>query len=174
MVLYNKKMITERQEKILNALIKEYIDNAEPVSSKLLKERCGFICSSATIRNELQFLENLGLVEQPYTSAGRIPTEKAYKIFADNFTHENDSDFFSEFIFKEIKLAREQIEQELKLAEELTRSLEATFFSLDIKHTKQISEKGDLLEILTILGSSKPSHEKNIEIIKSLLNEFKM
>lgn len=165
-------MISERQEKILNALIKEYIDTAEPVSSKLLKERCGFDCSPATIRNDLQELMELGLIEQPHTSAGRVPTKKAYKIFVENLSGENQNDIFSEFIFKEIKQAQEQIEQELRLAQQLTESLTEVSLTLSIKHTRQFSEKDELLDILNILGSAKPSHEKNIEIIKSLLKEF--
>jgi heat-inducible transcriptional repressor len=165
-------MISERQTEILNSLIKEYINTAEPVSSKLLKEKCGFDCSAATIRNDLQELMEMGFVEQPHTSAGRIPTQKAYRIFIESISEADNSDNFSEFIFKEMKQAREQIEQELKLAEELTKSLTQFSVTLSIKHTNQFSEKDDLLDILNILGSAKPTHEKNIEIIKSLLKEF--
>lgn len=167
-------MITERQSKILNALIKEYINTAEPVSSKLLKERCGFDCSAATIRNDLQELMEQGLILQPHTSAGRVPTQKAYRIFVENISLQNDSDVFSDFIAKEIRQAREQIEQELKLAQELTNSLTQFSVTLSIKHTNNFSEKDELLDILNILGSAKPSHEKNIEIIKSLLKEFEI
>lgn len=167
-------MITERQEEILNSLIKEYINTASPVSSKLLKERCGFVCSAATIRNELQELEELGLIHQPHTSAGRIPTQKAYRIFVESFSMEDDDSFFSEFIYKEIKQAREQIQQELRLAQQLTESLTEVSLTLSIKHTRQFSEKDELFDILNILGSAKPSHEKNIEIIKSLLKDFRL
>jgi heat-inducible transcriptional repressor len=165
-------MISERQEKILNSLIKEYINTAEPVSSKLLKEKCGFDCSAATIRNDLQDLMEQGLIAQPHTSAGRVPTQKAYRIFVERVSRENDNDMFSDFIFKEIKQAREQIGEELRLAQELTNSLTQFSVTLSIKHTRQFSEKDELLDILNILGSAKPSHEKNIEIIRSLLKEF--
>lgn len=175
-------MITERQTEILNSLIKEYINTASPVSSKLLKEKCGFDCSPATIRNELQELEELGLIHQPHTSAGRVPTQKAYRIFVETVFEETrltgrgqaNTDIFSEFIYKEITQAKEQIDQELRLAHELTKSLTEVSLTLSIKHTRQFSEKDELFDILNILGSAKPSHEKNIEIIKSLLNDFRL
>ena len=75
------KMITQRQEKILNSLVKEYIDRAEPISSELLKKKCNLDVSPATIRNELQELTERGYITQPHTSAGRIPTEKGYRYF---------------------------------------------------------------------------------------------
>ena len=74
-------MITDRQRKILDYLIKEYIEIAEPVSSDLLKKKCGLSISGATIRNELQELMEQGYIAQPHTSAGRVPTNKGYKFF---------------------------------------------------------------------------------------------
>ena len=74
-------MITERQEKLLDFLIKEYISTAEPVSSKALKKSACLDVCGATIRNDLQVLTKEGYIEQPHTSAGRIPTRKAYRYF---------------------------------------------------------------------------------------------
>ena len=68
--------VTERQKKILAALVEEYIASAEPVGSKTVLERAGLKCSSATVRSELASLEKAGLLEQPHTSAGRIPSPK--------------------------------------------------------------------------------------------------
>lgn len=76
-------MITERQAKILKALMKEYIRTAEPVSSGFLAEKYDFgLCSSA-IRIEMQNLIQSNYLEQPHTSAGRVPTDKAYRFFVD-------------------------------------------------------------------------------------------
>ena len=75
--------LTERQEKILNSLIQEYIGIAEPISSNLIKERCGLDVSPATIRNDLQELTEMGYINQPHTSAGRVPTNKGYKYFVE-------------------------------------------------------------------------------------------
>ena len=66
--------ISERKKKILAAVVDEYIRTAEPVGSKVIAENAGLGCSSATIRNELAELVNMGYLEQPHTSAGRVPT----------------------------------------------------------------------------------------------------
>jgi heat-inducible transcriptional repressor len=164
-------MISERQEKLLDYLIKEYIDTAEPVSSFDLKKVADLDISAATVRNDLQILSKEGYIEQPHTSAGRVPTQKAYKYFTEKFCQEPEKDF-SDFIFNEIKQARQQIQEELELTEKLTHSLTQFSITLSIKHSSQLSEKDELFDILNILGGAKPSHEKNIEIIKSLLKKF--
>ncbi len=71
-------MLDTRKETILRLIIEDYIQTAEPVGSKQLAERHGLDVSSATIRNEMAFLEQEGYLRQPHTSAGRVPTEKAY------------------------------------------------------------------------------------------------
>ncbi|MDQ5952076.1 MAG: heat-inducible transcriptional repressor [Patescibacteria group bacterium] len=70
-----------RQAQILKLIIDEYIRTAEPVSSKQLCERYNLPCSSATVRNDMAVLEELDLIAQPHTSAGRVPTEKAYRFY---------------------------------------------------------------------------------------------
>ena len=73
--------ISERKKKILAAVVDEYIANAEPVGSKLIAEKAGLHVSSATIRNELAELTSLGYLEQPHTSAGRVPTAQGYRLY---------------------------------------------------------------------------------------------
>lgn len=73
--------LTRRQEDILARIIRAYSQTPEPVSSKLLVEQDGLSVSSATIRNEMSRLEELGLIAQPHTSAGRVPTEAGYRYF---------------------------------------------------------------------------------------------
>lgn len=75
----------QRREQILRAIIEEYIRTALPVGSKYLCENCGFEVSPATIRNEMMALEDEGYLRSPHTSAGRIPTEKAYEHYLRNF-----------------------------------------------------------------------------------------
>jgi heat-inducible transcriptional repressor len=77
-------ILTERQEAILRALVEEYIATAQPVSSSALAEEPGVRASSATVRNELAHLEELGLLFQPHTSAGRIPTDLGYRYYVDH------------------------------------------------------------------------------------------
>ena len=80
--LYNtirlKYMLSDRSKIILKAIIKEYVATAQPVSSGLLVEKYNFDISPATVRNEMTELEEAGYISQPHTSAGRIPTKKAY------------------------------------------------------------------------------------------------
>lgn len=160
--------ITERQNKILDNLITEYIKTAKPVSSTRLQKKCGSEVCPATIRNELQVLTKNGFIEQPHISAGRIPTKKAYKHFADKIASEREN-AFSSFIFHEIKTAREQIEQEMKLAEELMTSLSEASLTLSISH---MPLKDDLFEILNILGPSKITFGRNINIINEIIKEL--
>ena len=73
--------ISERKKKILAAVVDEYVRTAEPVGSKSIAANAGLGCSSATIRNELAELVSLGYLEQPHTSAGRIPTPMGYRLY---------------------------------------------------------------------------------------------
>ncbi|TSC75021.1 MAG: hypothetical protein G01um101444_68 [Parcubacteria group bacterium Gr01-1014_44] len=82
--------MTSRQEEILQVLIKEYVKKAEPISSSFLAEKCGFDCSPATLRAEMMGLEKDGYLRQPHTSAGRVPTDKAYRFFVDKLLQEKE------------------------------------------------------------------------------------
>jgi transcriptional regulator of heat shock response len=76
-----EKPMNPRQAQILKLIVDEYIRTAEPVSSKQLCDRFSLPCSSATVRNDMAVLEELGLIAQPHTSAGRVPTETAYRFY---------------------------------------------------------------------------------------------
>lgn len=73
----------DRLNLILKAAIEAYVDTGEPVSSKLILARSSLEVSSATVRNDLAWLEQEGYLEQPHTSAGRVPTEKGYRYYVD-------------------------------------------------------------------------------------------
>lgn len=76
--------LTERQRRILARLVAEYIEQGEPVSSSWLAEHSSLGLSSATVRNVLARLEEQGLVRQPHTSAGRVPTDSGYRLYVDS------------------------------------------------------------------------------------------
>lgn len=76
-----------RKIRILQAIIDEYVMSASPVGSRFISKRDEFNLSSATIRNEMADLEELGYLEQPHTSAGRIPSDKAYRLYVDHMMH---------------------------------------------------------------------------------------
>ena len=87
--------LNERKMKILKAVVKDYIETAEAVGSRTISKKHNLGVSAATIRNEMADLEELGYLVQPHTSAGRVPTEKGYKLYVDLLmgTNElNDSD----------------------------------------------------------------------------------
>ena len=73
--------ISDRKKKILAAVVDEYIRTAEPVGSKAIAQTANLGCSPATIRNELAELVNMGYLEQPHTSAGRVPTPMGYRMY---------------------------------------------------------------------------------------------
>lgn len=77
-------MLTERQRMILTAIVDDYITSAEPVGSRSISKRGDVAFSPATIRNEMADLEELGFLEQPHTSAGRIPSHKGYRYYVDH------------------------------------------------------------------------------------------
>src|SRR5216117_4232214 len=74
-----------RHREVLIAVIREYVDSAEPVGSRVLAKRHFPNLSPATIRNVMSDLEEMGYLAQPHTSAGRIPTDKAYRFYVESF-----------------------------------------------------------------------------------------
>ncbi len=75
--------LTDREKKVLTSLISHYVTSADPVGSRAIASKYGLGISPATIRNTMQDLEEMGLVLQPHTSAGRIPTDAGYRLFVD-------------------------------------------------------------------------------------------
>ena len=73
--------LTERKLRILQAIISDYIMTAEPVGSRTLSKKYQLGISPATIRNEMSDLEDLGFLTHPHTSAGRVPSDKAYRLY---------------------------------------------------------------------------------------------
>lgn len=103
----------KRQAELLKQIIKIYIKTAEPVGSIYLSDKIGNV-SSATIRNEMMELEEGGWIYQPHTSAGRVPTTKAYRFFVENFIKEGQEDKTTEKELLE-KTRRSQNEDKAKI-----------------------------------------------------------
>ncbi|MGH7158002.1 MAG: transcriptional regulator [Candidatus Saccharimonadales bacterium] len=81
--------MTERQRQILFAIVEQYAEVASPVGSNLLAKVFGV--SSATVRVDMADLERLGFIDQPHTSAGRVPTDKGYRFYVNNLAEEKES-----------------------------------------------------------------------------------
>ncbi|MBQ7972555.1 MAG: heat-inducible transcription repressor HrcA [Lachnospiraceae bacterium] len=82
--------LDERKMKILQAIIRNYLETGEPVGSRTISKYTDLNLSSATIRNEMADLEELGYIVQPHTSAGRIPSDKGYRLYVDSMMQENE------------------------------------------------------------------------------------
>lgn len=119
----------KRQDLILSKIIQEYIDFAIPVSSKSLEEKYSFGVSPATIRNEMQRLTGLGFLFQPHTSAGRIPTDKAYRFLVDKILLKQE--LFEKKQDFEIK---DWSDDPLRFVQSITRALAATSSSLAVSY----------------------------------------
>ena len=82
--------LDERKLKILQAIIRNYLETGEPVGSRTISKYTDLNLSSATIRNEMADLEELGYIVQPHTSAGRIPSDKGYRLYVDQMLAEKE------------------------------------------------------------------------------------
>ena len=108
-------MLDERKKKVLQAIVEEYINTAEPVSSNSLTNNHGLNCSSATIRNEMAELEKIGFLDKTHTSSGRIPSAKGYRYYVNELINDQD------ISLEEIKYISEKLETKVNEIEELTK-----------------------------------------------------
>ncbi|HEU4963140.1 MAG TPA: heat-inducible transcriptional repressor HrcA [Bacilli bacterium] len=118
-------MLTERQKAILQILVDDYIRSAEPVGSRTISKRPEVSFSSATIRNEMSDLEELGYLEQPHTSAGRVPSQKGYRFYVDNLLHPGelagmDLDSLRTYFVNQMDLKEQVVQQASQILSSLT------------------------------------------------------
>ena len=116
-------MISDRQEKILKAIVDLYVKDAKPVGSKLLSKK--FKLSSATLRNDMMEWENQGLLEKTHTSSGRVPSSKGYRYYVDHLmdTKKMDADDMLklQIVFQNSQLAlSDVITNSLQLISDMT------------------------------------------------------
>ena len=113
----------ERKATILNAIIKTYLDTGEPVGSRTISKLTDLNLSSATIRNEMSDLEELGYIIQPHTSAGRIPSDKGYRFYVDHMMQEKDEEIadMKAFVIEHT----ERMEKVLKYSGHLMRRVDS-------------------------------------------------
>ena len=135
-------MLDNRKKKILQAIVEEYIDTAEPVSSGNLVEELN--CSSATIRNEMAELEKIGLLEKPHTSAGRIPSQKGYRYYIDELLRDD------KLTIKEMQYIKSKLETTVNELEDLTKIATSTLSELTHYTTIAIGPKIENHTILYI------------------------
>ena len=108
-------MLDGRKKKVLQAIVEEYVNTAEPVSSSSLTNHEDLNYSSATIRNEMADLEKAGYLEKTHTSSGRIPSEKGYRYYVDELLQDDN------ISLEEIKYISEKLETKVNEIEDLTK-----------------------------------------------------
>ena len=145
-------MLDKRKKKVLQAIVEEYINTAEPVSSNALTKNHGLDCSSATIRNEMAELEKSGYLDKTHTSSGRIPSEKGYRYYVDELVNDKD------ISLEEIKYISEKLETKVNEIEDLTKITANTISEVTHYTTISIGPK---------------TNEQSIEEIKFVLLRLK-
>ena len=146
------KELNKRKKEILQAIVEEYIQTAEPVSSGSLVENGRIDCSSATIRNEMAELEKIGFLEKPHTSAGRIPSQEGYRYYVDELLRDD------KITQKEMLYIKEKLETKVNNLEELTKI--ATTTLSEITHYTTIAvgpnvNKHSIIDIKFVLLGSR-------------------
>lgn len=152
--------MSERKIKILQAIIRNYLETGEPVGSRTISKYTDLNLSSATIRNEMSDLEEMGYILQPHTSAGRIPSDKGYRLYVDTMMEEKDRELEE---LKEMMLEREDkmdhlLKQVAKLLAANTNY--ATMISAPTIHTNKIKfiqlsrvDVNQLLAVVVVEGN---------------------
>ena len=142
-------MLTDRQKLILKAIVEEYVNTANPVASFDLMAKPYLNFSSATLRAEMALLEQLGLIEKPHTSSGRVPTSLGYKYYVDNLVT-RDSEVASQFplidqIFQQHDMMKEEaIKEAMNLLSKLTNY---TSMALGADYRSELVKKMDFIPV---------------------------
>ncbi|MBU4350710.1 hypothetical protein L6250_04165 [Candidatus Parcubacteria bacterium] len=126
--------ITERQKSILEKLIEEYVKTAEPVASAALAKKHAFGIKPAMLRIEMEKLEKAGYLSQPFVSAGRIPTDKAYRFFVNNLLMRKEQRIGHKKSTERIKQFTGAKEDRPKATQELTRIISELTSSLVLSY----------------------------------------
>ncbi len=141
--------LSERKKQILRAVVENYIQTAEPVGSKAIVASAGMKVSSATIRNEMAELENLGYLEQPHTSAGRIPSPSGYRLYVNELMEEHrltiqETQRINEALHLKIRQMDQVMTEAGKIVSQLTKY---PTFALTTGTRKAVINRYDLLMV---------------------------
>ena len=136
-------MLDDRKKRILQAIVDEYVNTAEPVSSGSISKKKGLDFSSATIRNEMSELEKSGYLEKTHTSSGRVPSAKGYRMYVDELLKEDNISLDEiKFIKEKLQTKVNQIEDLMKIATNtLSEVTHYTTVAIGPKVTKQIIQE---------------------------------
>jgi heat-inducible transcriptional repressor len=134
--------LTERQKTLLMLVVRDYIEMAQPVGSKALVERYHLDLSSATVRNELSSLDEMGYLRQPHTSAGRVPTEEGYRFFVGQMMHQAElPEAIQHTITHQFYQARPDVDQWMTLAASILAHQSRAVSVVTAPHAEQVRFK---------------------------------
>ncbi|CDA14298.1 heat-inducible transcription repressor hrcA [Firmicutes bacterium CAG:212] len=168
--------LTERQHIILKAIIQNYLETGEPVGSRTLSKSTDLNLSSATIRNEMADLEDMGYIFQPHTSAGRIPSDKGYRLYVDMLMADKEQELSD---LKNVVLEKsDKVDKVLKQAARVlaNNTNYATMISAPINHKNtlkfiQLSQVDPEQIVAVIVMTGNVIKNKIIEVDEELGNE---
>ena len=132
-----KKDLDERKKKVLQAIVEEYINTAEPVSSGSITKGHGLDYSSATIRNDMAQLESIGFLDKPHTSAGRVPSAEGYRYYVNELLKEDN------LSLEEIKYIQKKLKVKVNEIEDLTKVATTTLSEITHYTTVAVGPKAD-------------------------------
>ena len=130
-------MLDDRKKQVLQAIVEEYINTAEPVSSNGILKKYNLDCSSATIRNDMAELEKIGFLDKPHTSSGRVPSAKGYIFYVDELLKDDN------ISVEEIKYISDKLETKVNEIEDLTKIAANTISEVTHYTTVSIGPKAD-------------------------------
>lgn len=166
----------ERKIKILDAIIRNYLETGEPVGSRTISKYTDLNLSSATIRNEMSDLEELGYILQPHTSAGRIPSDKGYRFYVDHLMEEKDRQVteMKNFVIEKTEKMEQVLKQVAKLL--ATNTNYATIVSAPSYHHNkikfiQLSNVDENQILAVVVMQSNIVKNRMITVEQSLDNE---
>ena len=172
----DKEQLGERKVKILDAIIRNYLATGEPVGSRTISKYTDLNLSSATIRNEMSDLEELGYIVQPHTSAGRIPSDKGYRFYVDHLMEEKDREVkeMKDFVIEKTEKMDQVLKQVAKMLANNTNY--ATLVSAPTYSTKkikfiQLSNVDESHILAVIVLNSNIVKNQMIEVEEQLDNE---
>ena len=160
--------LTERQKTILMLVIRDYIETAQPVGSNALVTRYHLDLSSATVRNELSALDEMGYLRQPHTSAGRIPTEEGYRFFVGQMMHQAElPETVQHTITHQFYQARPDVDQWMTLAASILAHQSRGVSVVTAPHTEQalfkhvelISTQGRQVLMVMVMAGGEVSQQ---------------
>lgn len=168
--------LDERKWKILKAIINTYLETGEPVGSRTISKYADLNLSSATIRNEMSDLEELGYILQPHTSAGRIPSDRGYRLYVDQMMEEKDKEVTE---MKELMIQRQdKMDLVLKQAAKVlaaNTNYATMITSPQYKRTKlkfiQLSLVSDEQILVVVVAEGNVIKNKIIQIVHNLDSE---